>query len=289
MKKKLLYFLLAILVLDILPRAIACCRSQIGNAYFPRYETGISKENSRTVLNNPIDYSHRILFYGNSAAWGLGVKDGHTIEDYLQQMLPDYEVLNKAGTFGESVADEWILLKNERVSPGDIVIFYDGFDEMSWAYQKFPLCNIPLGLIALYCSTVQNTVYDVNQETKAVEYIKKYIGLTRVYLLSKHAQFLHIWQPFLFSQNLSNQEAQMVYAYKLSTLSWGYWYGVEDIPDILRHFMLADPQAVDFTHLLNPARDGQGDNLLFYDIVHTSPAANQMVARAIYSLLDQEF
>ncbi len=77
----------------------------------------------------------KVWVFGGSAVWGTGVEWNETIPSYLANY--GYNVTNYGET-GYVSTQELILLIQELKSgfPPDIVIFYDGFNDVFSAYQQ---------------------------------------------------------------------------------------------------------------------------------------------------------
>ena len=72
-------------------------------------EKGYRKKQARVT---PLPNARKVLFLGDSFAWGWGVSQGELFSDVLQDLLgPRYDVINLGiNTFG--TVQEWIQLEN---------------------------------------------------------------------------------------------------------------------------------------------------------------------------------
>ncbi len=83
----------------------------------------------------------RIWMFGGSTLWGTGARDEHTIPSILSRLLTDAGTPANATNFGESgyVSTQEMLrlmLELRKQAPPDIVIFYDGCNDIYAALQN---------------------------------------------------------------------------------------------------------------------------------------------------------
>ena len=82
----------------------------------------------------------KVLFLGGSAAWGVGARDDYTIPSLVAKRLAEEDVpaeVENLAEIGYVNTQEWIALALElrRGSRPDVVVFYDGVNEVLSAYQ----------------------------------------------------------------------------------------------------------------------------------------------------------
>ncbi len=82
-----------------------------------------------------------VYFFGGSAAWGYGARDDHTIASQLSRRLNAknsqvrvYNYGEPAYTFTQGLL--YLITKLREGSRPDLVIFYDGFNDVYGAYQS---------------------------------------------------------------------------------------------------------------------------------------------------------
>ncbi len=98
--------------------------------------TWTSRDNSPGA-GNPL----RIFTFGGSAMWGVGARDDFTIPSFLARKLGENGVRCRVTNFGESgyVSTQEVIALLQQVRDGnipDVVIFYDGVNDIYSAYQQ---------------------------------------------------------------------------------------------------------------------------------------------------------
>lgn len=83
----------------------------------------------------------KIFVFGGSTTWGTGAKDEYTIPSYLSKKIYEEDYTVQVTNFGESGytnTQELIRLQLElrKGNIPDIVIFYDGVNEVYFSYQN---------------------------------------------------------------------------------------------------------------------------------------------------------
>lgn len=108
---------------------------------FPKYEAdNFSCEGEKIVnglrhtTDQPANYKNEIHVFGGSTVWGIGSSDYYTIPSILQrhvnQKYPQrYKVVNR-GFIAVVAKQELDELKDVKINSGDIVIFYDGGNDV---------------------------------------------------------------------------------------------------------------------------------------------------------------
>ncbi len=186
--------------------------------------------------------SYRIFAFGGSTLWGSGARDEGTIASQLATELCDQGFAVEVTNFGESAyvnTQEVIrlMLELRQGNIPDIVIFYDGFNEVYSSFQnqaaglpqniinrrkEFNLLKkfYPLGLTPHFNEIMQRiTVKLVKQnypplngalveETSQIYLQNQQIAAA----LSQQFQFkaFFYWQPTIFTKKLKSQEEQKI-------------------------------------------------------------------------------
>lgn len=83
----------------------------------------------------------KIFTFGGSAMWGVGARDEFTIPSYLAKALKEKEIRCEVTNFGESgyVSTQEVVALLQQLRNGnipDLVIFYDGVNDIYSAYQQ---------------------------------------------------------------------------------------------------------------------------------------------------------
>ena len=116
-------------------------RIKVKSNGFPKFETentdceGFRLVNGlRHTTDQPTNYRNEIHIFGGSTTWGTGSSDPYTIPSILQRLINQkypgkYKVFNHG--FSTVVAkQELVELKDTKLRSGDIVIFYDGGNDV---------------------------------------------------------------------------------------------------------------------------------------------------------------
>lgn len=274
LRKTLIGALVVFLLVEVLPyaalTALAAANPQV--SAYP--ETHMIMVSGRLTPDAPLHAAHRLLFVGNSAAYGLGVDDNQTIEAYLQRSLKDTQVINLAYDMTANIAGELLTLYDTPIRPGDVIVSYDGYAEEQEAFPTLPVCSSELGLIHLSCALVGVRVYNRAAEDASLHSVARILALMRSYVKAHGATMLHVWQPTIWTQTLSDAEWQTVYCFGRFQ-----HFNLTDISSVLPDFRRLDSETFDLTALLNGER--QQGRVMFLDPVHTTAAANALIAQAI--------
>ena len=83
----------------------------------------------------------RIFTFGGSAMWGVGARDDFTIPSFLARKLQEKGIRCQVTNFGESgyVSTQEVIALLQQLRDGnipDLVIFYDGVNDIYSAYQQ---------------------------------------------------------------------------------------------------------------------------------------------------------
>ncbi|ULN65871.1 citrate lyase ligase [Vibrio gigantis] len=87
----------------------------------------------RTTLSQPMDFDRRLLIFGSSSTFSLGVSDRDTIASCLQRLLNEngYKIkVENHGVIGLNLITAVNNLTQTQITEGDIVVFFD-FDEVN--------------------------------------------------------------------------------------------------------------------------------------------------------------
>ena len=194
----------------------------------------------RLTVDQPHEVRSTVHVYGGSTVFGTGSIDADTIPSQLQQLInrnhADIRVDNH-GFMTLVASQQFAALKNSRVKPDDVVLFYDGGNDAfnSYVYQSpegtiigYNRKNkLAYGLIQVRHSLqAYSALYRQLGAAKAVisgkndpsrvscsaepseaqkrSYIDHYfsvLGQAQQYAVSKGARFVHVLQPVLGSSN----------------------------------------------------------------------------------------
>ncbi len=281
----------------------------------------------RVTPNQPEDYDHTVYVFGGSTVFCSESPDAYTLPAYLQSLFltesivkgKRYRVVNM-GVKGYLVSEQVIRLKALDLRPGDIVIFFDGFNDaaryfLQDFYGKNDLTAKGIRKWALALPSVfsqRSAFYEyflapynykpaIVRDTAAIEQrislmseeVAENVRQAQDYVKTSGGMFIHFLQPTLFTLSVfTPQEEAMVHA---------YWITPNGLPEVLvqSYQALIDLQvlyenqnvtSIDLTDALNPEHR-LSEHSIFYDAVHVSCEGNQILAQAIFkhiqSFLDE--
>jgi lysophospholipase L1-like esterase len=112
----------------------------IGN-YINIYRSGIRHTKQYNVTTNDTNRVIKIFMFGGSTLWGCGARDDYTIPSLVSKILSEHSVNVNITNFGESGyvnTQEVIclLLELQKNNIPDIVVFYDGVNDVFSAFQN---------------------------------------------------------------------------------------------------------------------------------------------------------
>lgn len=87
----------------------------------------------RRTTDSPALVLHRVFVLGGSAIYGAEVPDNETIPSHLQRFLGKLQAgwrVENCGSISVTTAQQLELLKTLPVQPGDVVVFYDGVNDV---------------------------------------------------------------------------------------------------------------------------------------------------------------
>lgn len=189
----------------------------------------------RRTTHNPPDPTRQVYLFGGSTVYASEVPDDHTIASHLQRLLmrygyPSYRVVNLGVTSVNTIQQVERLLLTE-ISADDIVIFYDGVNEVVqgvlygnagdtifekdrsrpfWEKLFYRISNrSALVRHALAESTRNYQIRDLELRVdRIVTQYRKKIDEAETHVRAQGANFLHFLQPSIFSRAALNDYEQ---------------------------------------------------------------------------------
>ena len=240
----------------------------------------------------------RIFMFGGSTMWGSGARDEGTIPSQVAKILCQQKIPVEVTNFGESgyVNTQEIIRLQLELRKGnlpDLVIFYDGFNEVYAAFQnqkaglpqnqgnriqefnlakKFDLQGIMPqfnDLLEQIQIKIRKDTYPPLTETVSTETSRLYVENKRIIeALSEEYNFtpLFYWQPTIFTkETLSSAEQNIV-----ASLS------VRESFIQVTKLIQENPHIHDLTQIFN----GHPETI-YVDWSHISEAGNALVAKSI--------
>tara|TARA_B100001057_G_C22805416_1_gene933233 strand:+ start:541 stop:1677 length:1137 start_codon:yes stop_codon:yes gene_type:complete len=273
------------------------------------------RNNFRVNLFHKKTNNKKIFILGGSTVWGVGSVDETTIPSYLQILLNEnsinYNVYNKGFT-SISIKQQLDLLKTLNLNDQDIVIFYDGGNDIYLSsiygvpyksineYNNENQTGIFIQDIRYFLSknlafyTILSKLKNRNKTFNKDECISnkkdlfKNIDegsnyyLTKIneankYVNLKNGIFLHFFQPTLGS-------IQVPTDYEKYLINFNNNYCVVQKLKYA-HGIYQDKYNKSESRYLNDLSNDFNSKNLFYDWIHTSGEGNLLIANHIYNSL----
>lgn len=241
----------------------------------------------RRTVGQPAHASHTLYMIGTSTTLNGEVPDEYTIASYLQTQLTDYKVVN-LGTSGTNARQQIVILKEQPLTTGDLVVFYGGIGDASGNLPRYPtfpqricesLQNVQVGIIEAVCTLAGNAAVgtpSIDADQIANNYRAR-LQEAANWCARHGALFFTFLQPVLSSESLQSDEERYVWSNPKITpievrltlpLGWPV------LQTVTRQF----PNGYDLTHILDAERHHYD---IYLDFDHTTERGNQIVAAAI--------
>ncbi len=255
-----------------------------------------------TINALPSDGGRRrkILMAGGSTLFSQNVPDAYTIPSRLQALLnqrfgPRFEVYN-LGMPSMGIAQQLKILKTAPIAPGDIVLFYDGVNDIVYPVyhgiegglthrdhgDTLALFSVmsDLAVRAKPMTVVDEKRLQHNLE-QAATYFYQTLLETQRHVQARGGVFYHFLQPHLFADgHLSDYERQIAANPQLVQPGMERAYAV-GYPRLRQAMEKAAGQGVksfDISDALNQRSPGVE---FFFDHCHVNHLANERIARRI--------
>ena len=256
------------------------------------------REGRRVTIGSTGLRQKRILVFGGSTIFCGEMPDSLTVPSQLQAMLLadgiDADVLN-FGIQGIRIENQFKILKSvPSLGPDDIVIFYDGVNDLEKVYDS--------GLVLKNNQTPWRQINQITSELENRSWFIRYLAPTvylesrgigqeflgsqakqlvidnwfafdkraRTYVENKGATFIHILQPNLLTYTKASEIGRVRQK----------WSDMQSIQNDLVSYATPDMKIENFTKVL----DGL-DTTPFFDWAHLDEVGNKKVAEEMFAAL----
>lgn len=288
----------------------------------------ISNSNGmRNTTDQPEKYQHTIYLFGGSTVYCQNSPDEYTIASYLQRLFNEqyghtYRVLNM-GIPSIKVQHQNDRLAMTDFGPGDIIIYYDGKNDIASLssfsffqnrllnpniprvdekndlyfkiYQHFTQTLLRLGEYSTFIHYIrtynwtlhqkpyQDTEWLNEQISKYTQEYQKQIQIGYQMATNREASFFHYIQPTIFSQSTFTAHEQKI----LDSFGTEFLFPYIEDAFVNQNHVLTDMgiHSVDLTHILSPENRPGID--IFFDHCHVNYYGNKMIAQAIFNDLER--
>lgn len=269
----------------------------------------------RVTTNQPAQYNQTIYMFGGSTMECVEGADWMTLPSYFQRkvniVFPDtYRVVNM-GVIGLISANQTVLLKTIDLQPGDIVIFFDGNNDVNSAFQfdffVFPDINNGPVFVKLADQLIKHSIFfdiflapynylpsithDVELQqvyvNQMLDYYNRSLIEAKDYAERKGAEFYHFLQPTLFTvSELSANEQKILRDYQFIPNGWADLHYKGYLALIDYNDILIDEGIISFdiTDAFDP-EFRQPNQEFFFDQVHVNYEGNELLAKRIFEII----
>ncbi len=197
------------------------------------------KNNVRTTTDQPENYLHTVYLFGGSTVFCGQTPDALTIASYLQRHFrviygEDYRVVNM-GFIGLQVSDQNNLLRMVDLKPGDVVVYYDGVNNIP-NYSESGLQQNHDALDRVYIKAAIDQTESSIRKAKILQAL--YDSLSQlsefselIYLIQTHNWKLSrlpvddpVWLDQLITDTLETYYGGIIEAYERVTNSGAYFF-----------------------------------------------------------------
>jgi hypothetical protein len=210
---------------------------RLGDVSSPHFHV---EGNVRHTPDQPPQARQRVWLFGGSTVFCQEVPDEHTLASYLQRLLNQRSAgtwrVENLGTPALTIAQQLDRLRDTTVAPGDVVIFYDGFNDvwqnvyngyfgewcpgmqhhggirrltrreqiMQWIYTRYQhrsaavrlLCNIDGEIIPR--KPVEEATLHKNASMVESQFLES-LRAADAWCRARNVRFVHILQPHVFA------------------------------------------------------------------------------------------
>lgn len=274
----------------------------------------------RSTSFQPEMFENTIHIFGGSTLYSSEVPDDHTIASHLQRLLnkehPGKYVVKNYGLPTISIVEQVERLKTVEVKKSDIVIFYDGINEINenifYANPDYSLLKIiqrnmdAMSWIQAYLFQLASNSYFVRLFLSPINYslpehlnddqfietmLKKTTVRFRdkikeayIYSTERHAAFFHFLQPHLFADNkLTKYEEELSKNKYLIPIGFDKSFKV-GYPELQRSCdeLPEKYNCHDISDVLNERLENEE---FFFDHMHVNHKANRRIAQKMFEIV----
>ncbi len=276
------------------------------------------KSGFRVTTGQPENTEHQVHVFGGSTIWGSGSSDAFTIPSLIQRFINerglDWRVQNY-GFITFTSHQQLERLKRTQIARGDLVIFYDGGNDIwhgvvygrpkgtIFGYNDENRIGIYINRLKFYLNTkshfyrvlgwIKNRSQivilcksiakkEIEERTRiAFEVYKANIVAAKIIVESKGGYFFHFFQPTVISRKPNSPHEINLIQNLSDDAHCGLIHMQQATEYYRRHYREIDPKinATDLSQLLQPGRSGKE---YFFDWIHISSIGNKEVSASIF-------
>jgi hypothetical protein len=277
----------------------------------------------RVTQNQPERYDNAIYLFGGSTIYCSEVPDEYTVASQLQMLsrnlFQDRYIVHNYGTTAATVAQQLERLRTISLDPGDIVVFYDGINDIVQSifyaspgetmvernrralaelssvhraiYNFHKRASKQSALVQLFMDPTDRALAkhyaDTAQIAKLVEALKggykSSIEDAADYTMGHGGNFYHFLQPHIFARKTHSSYENRILKNKFITpkgVKKAFEIGHPALQDVVRELLSNNIMSYDLSLVLNKPSSGKE---YFLDCAHVNHEANRIIAVAIFN------
>jgi lysophospholipase L1-like esterase len=284
------------------------------------------KNGIRVTTSQPVSYQNAVYLFGGSTVYSSEVPDNLTIASQLQLLFnskyKNKYIVQNYGTTTVTISQELERLKTIQLKPNDIVVFYDGVNDI---YQGLLYANPKETMIEMNRRTVnemnvfRKLEFDIynhwSEESSLVQLCcdptnrsfpqhladarlvnsllrslesryRQTIKDSASQVFKSRAKFYHFLQPHLFADNILSEYEQQLSQNPYIVLRGvreSFAKGYPILKAVIRK--LDQDSSFDLTESLNERPDRTE---YFFDGCHVNHEANRIIASKIFEQIDKD-
>ncbi len=258
-------------------------------------------DQKRATTDQPENFEKRVYLFGGSSIFNLAVPDSLTVASFLQRKLntqsPQVYRVENMGVIGLTTAEQLRRLETLNLQEEDIVIFYDGYNEI---VDNFDYENKNMMSFLTRFKTFESLVFPINPGLFTAHKLPNLDEIKHAYydsLISSQetaeaagAAFFHCLQPNLHMvSEPTAREQSLISALDFTFPGWsnGFKSGYPKLYQAHLSLIQNGIMSFDFRFILNHT-NRKIDHEIFLDDVHVNHVGNEIIANQIYQAIFEE-
>lgn len=252
----------------------------------------------RATVFQPETYQHTIWLFGASTLFCQEVPDEYTVGSQLQKYFVDafgdlYRV-EVIALRGWTIADQLNALSLVTLEPGDLVVFFDGYNEiLSEINADSSTLQIVLGRSLFYRKFIRPIVNrgmpDSKNKIAEKAYVNMMQGITAADQMAEaypDVKFIHFLQPSLYTLN-EFSDYEMLTLEKFSTYhDWDeiFFIGYQRLLEGNLQLAAQGIISIDLTDILDHQYRSFTEEI-YVDDVHVNHLGNALIAEGMFNFI----
>ncbi len=256
-------------------------------------------DHQRITVNQPSETQPTIYIFGGSTIFNVAVPDQYTVSSHLQELINkksagEYRVVN-LGVIGVTTNQQLLRLVSLDLKDGDIVIFYDGFNDilenMDRNIGPFTNALMKFHIINTFVKPAFPAIlppYEIQDADNLRLTFQSNLVAADAFCAQHGVEFIHFLQPsLLLVQVPSEYETTLLNTIEQHSPGWtaGFQRGYGILEEVNQSLQDDGVITVDLRNIFNhDQRNYPGE--IFLDDIHVNHIGNQIIAHAIFEDLE---